>query len=153
VFGLAEQRVLLNSHYTALAGHWQQPLELLQTLSPEQMGHCVPPSARTSFTQVWLVPHRVLQLPSLACGSEEHGQTPGKVSLATAVNRLPTCMPVCSTRYMERVVFVVATEGGPVVTHRRQITAAWLTATLRTAGHLPSGNVATLAVEQWRGRS
>jgi hypothetical protein len=89
VFGLAEQRVLLNSHYTALAGHWQQPLDVLQTLSPEQMGHCVPPSARTSFTLVWLVPHRLLQLPSLACGSEEHGQTPGKVSLGNGGQPFP----------------------------------------------------------------
>jgi Phosphotransferase enzyme family len=54
---------------------------------------------------------------------------------------------------MEGVVFVVATEAGPVVTRRCQITAAWLTATLRTAGHLPSGKVTTLAVEQWRGQA
>jgi hypothetical protein len=40
-----------------------------------------------------------------------------------------------------------------IVSKRREITASWLTAVLRAAGHLPYGKVATLAVERWRGKA
>ena len=59
-------------------------------------------------------------------------------------------MPVCSVgRLMAGVLFVVVA-GGRIVVKRRQITASWLTSTLRTAGHLPSGKVKTIGVERWR---
>src|SRR3954470_17312428 len=45
---------------------------------------------------------------------------------------------------------MAAVEVQPVVSRQRDITAAWLTATLRAANHLADGDVASLSVESWR---
>jgi hypothetical protein len=64
VYGSAEQRALLNSHCTGLStGQLQKPsVASLQTLSPGQVGHVVPP-VHTLSTQVWLGSHGSLQAP------------------------------------------------------------------------------------------
>jgi hypothetical protein len=48
---------------------------------------------------------------------------------------------------------VAAVEEGLVVSRRRDITASWLTATLRAGSHLTAGEVATLSVARWRGKT
>jgi aminoglycoside/choline kinase family phosphotransferase len=40
-----------------------------------------------------------------------------------------------------------------VVSKRRQITAVWLTSTLRAGGYLTEGKVAKLSVDRWRGKA
>jgi len=59
---LAEQRELLPSHCTVLSGHLQKPVDVLQTLSPMQGSHVRSP-VHTPFTQVWLLPHGLVQPP------------------------------------------------------------------------------------------
>ncbi len=48
---------------------------------------------------------------------------------------------------------MAAVEEGLVVSRRRDITAPWLTSTLRAASHLTAGEVATLSVRRWRGKA
>ena len=48
---------------------------------------------------------------------------------------------------------MAAVEVQPVVSRQRDITAAWLTATLRAANHLSDGDVASLSVESWRDKA
>ena len=56
---------MLPSHCTGLpAGHVQKPVDELQTLSPGQgSGEQVLPPVHIELTQVWLVPHGLLQPP------------------------------------------------------------------------------------------
>jgi hypothetical protein len=65
VFGSAEQRVVLPLHCTGLsAGHVQKPVAPLHTLSPGQgEGEHVRPPVHIELTQVWSVPHGLLQPP------------------------------------------------------------------------------------------
>jgi aminoglycoside/choline kinase family phosphotransferase len=48
---------------------------------------------------------------------------------------------------------MAAVEMRSVVTRQRDITAAWLTAALRSANHLADGDVASLSVESWRDKA
>lgn len=48
---------------------------------------------------------------------------------------------------------MAAVKKGGTVSARGDITASWLTATLRAASHLAEGKVATLSVERWRGKA
>lgn len=48
---------------------------------------------------------------------------------------------------------MAAIKKGSVVVRRSQITASWLTATLRAASHLERGKVAKLSVKRWRSKA
>src|SRR6187397_2226099 len=48
---------------------------------------------------------------------------------------------------------MAAVEGQLVVSRQRDITATWLTATLRAANHLADAEVASLSVESWRDKA
>ena len=48
---------------------------------------------------------------------------------------------------------MAAVEEQLVVSRQRDITASWLTATLRAANHLADGEVASLSVESWRDKA
>jgi hypothetical protein len=64
VFGSSEQSTGLPKHSCLPAGHVQNPVDELQTLSPGQgSGEQVLPPVHIEFTQVWLVPHGLLQPP------------------------------------------------------------------------------------------
>jgi len=65
VFGSDVQREELNSHVVGLSGgHVQKPRDVLQTLSPVQgEEHVMLLSVHTLLTQVWLLPHGLLQPP------------------------------------------------------------------------------------------
>src|SRR5215211_417455 len=48
---------------------------------------------------------------------------------------------------------MIAVDEQPVISRQREITAGWLTATLRDAGHLTTGKVALLSVTRWRDKA